>query len=246
MLTVWTKVKLSYMITSAQRIPAGLPNAYIWATSQSVDLTTGPVTSQAIFTDPLFTSTTNAANDYSRGQQCGLVYDSTNRKYKFGIRCDETSFGDNRVSNDVAIHSYIMGFQYAPDAGSNGHFMAATTKWDAWMNADTQRELAYYTDASANNDRTAANYGIKFKYDVATGGPIFIIENFSGELQSIKVAIVMSVINPAFGTTASRNGFDAQTLGYSYSGLYTVVDPKRFNVKSIIDSNVANGWNNLH
>ena len=174
------------------------------------------------------------------------MFDSTNNRYKFGIRCDETSTSDGRVTNDVAIHAYIMGFQYAPDAGRTGYFMAATTKWNSWMSVDTQRELAFYRDNSATNDRTSTNYGITFKYDVSNGGPIFSIENFSGELQGIKVAIVMSVINPSYGPNAARNGIDAQLLGYSYSGIYTLVDPKRYNIKSMIDTDSTKGWNNLH
>ena len=147
-------------MVSAQRTPLGIPNAYIWATSQYVDLTNSAVTGSAIFTDPLFTSTTNAANDYSRGQGCGLIYDTVNKKYKFGIRCDESSTSDGVVTKDVALHAYVMGFQYVPDEGKTGYFMAATTKWNSWMSADTQRELAFYKDNTATNDRSAVNYGI--------------------------------------------------------------------------------------
>jgi uncharacterized membrane protein YcgQ (UPF0703/DUF1980 family) len=56
----------------------------------------------------------------------------------------------------------------------------------------------------------------------------------------------MTVINPAYGNTAARNGFDAKTLGYSYSGLYTMIDPKRFNIKNIIDDDNTKNYNNLH
>lgn len=56
----------------------------------------------------------------------------------------------------------------------------------------------------------------------------------------------MTVINPSYGSTAARNGFDAKLLGYSYSGLYTVVDPKKYNLKTIIDDDITQGFNNLH
>ena len=56
----------------------------------------------------------------------------------------------------------------------------------------------------------------------------------------------MTVINPSYGLNALRNGFAATTLSYSYSGLYTVVDPKKYNIKSIIDDDITKGWNNLH
>lgn len=46
----------------------------------------------------------------------------------------------------------------------------------------------------------------------------------------------MTVINPAYGSNALRNGFDAQKLSYSYSGLYSIVDPGKFNIKTLIDN----------
>jgi hypothetical protein len=80
-----------------------------------------------------------------------------------------------------------MGFRYVPDAGKTGYFMAVATNWSNWMVGQNRRELAYYEDLSPSNDRrneTQANqkYGIRFKYDKKTGGPLFNIENFSGEL----------------------------------------------------------------
>ncbi len=56
----------------------------------------------------------------------------------------------------------------------------------------------------------------------------------------------MTVINPAYGGSATDNGFNARTLGYSYSGIYTVVDPKKYNIKSLIDNDDTQGYNNLH
>jgi len=32
-----------------------------------------------------------------------------------------------------------MGFQYAPDTGAVGHYLAATAKWSSWMSSDSQR-----------------------------------------------------------------------------------------------------------
>ncbi len=85
----------------------------------------------------------------------------------------------------MALHAYIMGFRYVPDAGKTGYFMAVATNWSDWMLAQRRRELAYYEDLSPTNDRTTKadqKYGIRFKYDKKTGGPLFNIENFSGEL----------------------------------------------------------------
>jgi hypothetical protein len=102
--TTWTKVKLSYMVTSAQRYITGAPapTAYIWATSQYIDISGGSV-NDAIFNDDIF----NALN----ANGCGLTYDTN--KYQFKTLCDN---GAGPV-NDVALHAYIMGFQYVPDTG---------------------------------------------------------------------------------------------------------------------------------
>ncbi len=129
-LTTWTKVKLTYLVASAQRIPSPLTAAYIWATSQYVDLTAGDVTAKAIFTDPIFTPEND--DDYSIGSGCGLKWDSVLKKYTYGILCD-TTLDNERVDNDVSIHAYIMGFQYEPDTTATGHFLAAEVKWNDWM-----------------------------------------------------------------------------------------------------------------
>lgn len=54
----------------------------------------------------------------------------------------------------------------------------------------------------------------------------------------------MTVINPQTGATAKDNGFAAETLSYSYSGIYTVVDPAKYNIKTVIDESQA--YNKLH
>jgi len=104
--TKWLKVKLSYMVTSAQRSVTGVTpaTAYIWATSQYHDLSQGPVR-DAIFNDEIFST-------FTKG--CGLTY--TGSKYQFNTECDD-SLSATRPQNDVAIHAYIMGFQYVPDTG---------------------------------------------------------------------------------------------------------------------------------
>lgn len=63
-----------------------------------------------------------------------------------------------------------------------------------------------------------------------------MIDAEANSLKSIKIAIVMTVINPAYGSKALRNGFDAQKLSYSYSGVYSIVDPGKFNIKTLIDN----------
>jgi hypothetical protein len=107
--TTWTKVKLSYLVTSAQRYVSGVAStAYIWATSQYIDLSTKGSVDDAIFNDEIFSG--------SLPDGCGLTYDNGLKKYQFRTRCDELGGGPH-PANDVAIHAYIMGFQYVPDTG---------------------------------------------------------------------------------------------------------------------------------
>ena len=119
-LTTWTKVKLSYLVASAQRYGLGDTSAYIWATSQYVDLTVAK-TDQAIMTDPIFLGPTLA--DINQKSVCGLKYDPVDKKYFWGGLCD-ASIASDGVDFDVAIHSYIMGFQYEPST-KGANFLAA-------------------------------------------------------------------------------------------------------------------------
>jgi hypothetical protein len=56
----------------------------------------------------------------------------------------------------------------------------------------------------------------------------------------------LSVINPITSSDTRSNGFGASTLSYSYSGIYHLVDPTKFNLKSIIDTKVDSNYDNLH
>lgn len=115
-LTTWTKVKLSYLVASAQRFPTGQDSAYVWATSQYVDLTSA--ITGAIFTDPIFSGADAATIDTK--SKCGLKYDTAEKKYYWGSMCGDAS----AIDNDVVIHSYIMGFQYEPSS-TGKKFLAA-------------------------------------------------------------------------------------------------------------------------
>lgn len=258
-LTAWTKVKLSYLVTSAQRYVTPIENsgtavkvANIWATSQYVDLSTY-TSPNAAFTDAIFKGT--SADEWGLAAGCGFHWDANyaTPQWRFGIQCDDT-FTDKKVVSDVAVHAYIMGFRYE-QATVTGKFLAAQVKYDGWMDSPaTQKEVAVANDATAaNGDRltsgvTAINvagtevYGIKFQYDATTGGPKLAIENWSSELKGIKIALVMTVINPIAGTADNvvGNGFGAEELSYSYSGIYFPLDSTKFNIKTVIDKTVGN------
>jgi hypothetical protein len=114
-LTTWTKVKLSYMVTSAQRYVTGVTpsTAYIWATSQYYDISLKGAVNSAIFNDDIFNS--------AGPEGCGLTYDAGSNKYQFKTRCSEVG---PTPTNDVAIHAYIMGFQYVPDTAYVQNYLA--------------------------------------------------------------------------------------------------------------------------
>ncbi len=273
-LTTWTKVKLSYLVVSYSRLaPAAAVNegittnrpAMIWATSQYVDTTTAGINGAAIFTDAVF-ATSGITTQDAGGGGCGLhtVAGSNPSRMRFGIRCDASAAATAAaaaVDYDVAVHTYIMGFRFASttsdlivDADYTG-FVGASAPANKY-------EVAFYDDATTFPDRTNINtawaaapaagsvspYAIKFTYAVAAGGPQYTIDNQGGKLVGIKLAVVLSVINPLTrgDPFVPDNGFGSTSLGYSYSGLYQEIDPLDFNVKTIIDNNKFDKFNNLH
>lgn len=128
-MTSWTKVKLSYLVASAQRYPQGLTDtAYIWATSQYIAIPDAGFASGPIFTDPVLLGDVNA--DTAPGEGCGLKYDTANTRWKFGLQCD-TNAADSAVDFDVAVHTYIMGFHYQPTTAGDKQ-LAAKVEYDGW------------------------------------------------------------------------------------------------------------------
>lgn len=131
-MTTWTKVKLSYLVASAQRNPTGVTSAYIWATSELIDVanlyTAG--TLNYAFNDPIF-GLAGAAASGNDNNGCGLYYDQTTNpaspRWRFGTECDNGGAADK----DVAIHAYIMGFQYQPDAASSGYYIGANVRFNS-------------------------------------------------------------------------------------------------------------------
>jgi hypothetical protein len=196
-LTTWTKVKLSYLVASYARMSATLLNegltksAPIWATSQYIDLTTS-VNNAAVLTDSVLLGA-----DFNAGNGCGLFYDTANTKWRYGIRCDANTqtASPKSVDFDVAVHTYIMGFHYAPDTGATKNFLAAEVKYDTttFTNNIKKYELAFYnfpgSVATDNRDRqdintewnkltfaTQANvYTMTFSYSSSKSGPVYTI-----------------------------------------------------------------------
>lgn len=56
-----------------------------------------------------------------------MQFDTVAKGYKFGIKCDNTIATDAVLSNDVAIHSYVMGFKYLPTVNATtGTFLGVS------------------------------------------------------------------------------------------------------------------------
>lgn len=59
-----------------------------------------------------------------------MYFSAAANKWRYGIRCDAVPAGSPVVADfDVAVHTYIMGFHYTPDAGSTGSLLAAEVKY---------------------------------------------------------------------------------------------------------------------
>jgi hypothetical protein len=105
-LTVWTKVKLTYLVVSSSRYEVNnVQPAYIWATNTQIAIGSA-ITDTPIFHDDAFRGIDGLST-------CGLNFDSVGTsKYNFGVNCVWT--------NDVSVHAYLMGFQFKPNAGTTG------------------------------------------------------------------------------------------------------------------------------
>ena len=144
-LTVWTKVKLTYLVVSSTRYESNVPPAYIWATNTQIALTS-TLTTQPIFQDDIFRGIDGFLG-------CGLTFDSVGAtKYNFGINCGGLVSG----TNDVSVHAYLMGFQFKPNAQATGQLIAASALLPGI--SATGSEVAYIT---GDAPRVAnGNYGV--------------------------------------------------------------------------------------
>jgi hypothetical protein len=211
-LTTWTNVQLSYITASSNRYETLPVNAaLIWATNIEVSLTAGSITNLPILTDGFF-------NHVSTDGLCGLTY--TGSAYVFSTACTVAP------GFSVAVHSYIMGFQFQPDTNIDQYLAASIT----WPTLSSSNNLQIGQDSAA----TVVPNGIQIKYNTAAGsltGPLVTLNNYNGQLQSIKVAFVFTVIN----SYPLDNGVDS-TFQYSYSGLYVAVSPSTFGVETLMQN----------
>ena len=156
-----------------------------------------------------------------------MYYDTPDTKWKFGIRCDQNG-GDDAVEFDVAVHTYIMGFHFVADTKSVGSELSVKAEYNGFVGASApvnKYELAFYDLAGDNEDRDGINdewvtntygtspytpYAIRFVPSTTVGGPSYDIDNQGEELRGIKLAIVLSVINPLTSAgVVPDNGFGA-------------------------------------
>ena len=76
----------------------------------------------------------------------------------------------------------------------------------------TNSEVAFVALETTGRIATG-KYGVQIVYDstnavTVPNGPKFTINNYGGQLQTIKIAIVLTVINPKYGPDADTNGFN--------------------------------------
>jgi hypothetical protein len=137
-----------------------------------------------------------------------------------------------------------MGFQYQPDAASSGYYIGANVRFNSATFTKTLSEVLFTPADAASPVRAITDYPINFVYAATNNGPQLQIEHWNNELKTVKVALVLTVINPVTG--ALNNGFDSTTLSYSYSGLYSdIVPASKFNIKTIIDNTNGDSFFNL-
>ena len=61
-----------------------------------------------------------------------MIYGVAPTGYNFNIYCTDDAATPNLLTRDVAIHAYIMGFRYEPDATGSGQFLAADAAFGGW------------------------------------------------------------------------------------------------------------------
>jgi hypothetical protein len=244
-LTVWTKVKLTYIVVSAtayEELPGD--EALIWATNVEFDIGSeiDDIAGEAILQDDVFYGT-----DGTTG--CGLTFDDTvgTTGYNFGVDCGETG---GTTTNDVAVHAYIMGFQFNPDTADD-EFLAASVDFSATAKTNVATAVASFLELATVGFNAAANrddsdgFGVEIIYD-GTGpftdnvGPLVDIPKFQTQLETIKIGFVFTVLNVVATLDTNFNS----DFRYSYSGLYNTVDTGDYNIQTIIEPSAAG--NNLY
>lgn len=182
-----------------------------------MDLTGGSVTNLPILYDNFF-------NHVASATLCGLTLNGAQYQMDTDAGCTTAQ------ALDVAIHSYIMGFQFNPVATSTDpNFIAASIIWPGLTTTD-------YLTVGKSTPATPEAITITYAAAGLAAGPQVTLNNYGGQLQTIKVAFVFTVIN----SQASALGMGVGSLfEYSYSGIYQQIAASTYGIQSILTTNGA-------
>jgi hypothetical protein len=108
-----------------------------------------------------------------------------------GVYQMDTDGGCTAQSLDVNVHAYIMGFQFKPiSTSTDPNFLAASVIFP-----DLNTGADYLT---VGKTTPTAPEAVTIVYDTTAGnvaGPKVTLNNYGGQLETIKVAFVFTVIN---------------------------------------------------
>ncbi len=192
--TSWTNIKLSWLAVSTgfQTVVANsaIGGSYIWAGTLGLFAPFSGTSGALMTNSPFVFQTTEMATN----AECGFINSSPGY---FDVNCA------GQPNARFLTHSYIMGFQFNP----SGTYTLAAGALQA--NGGTN-DLADVDEAlDLNAFVTASDQTVG-----STTGPRLLVPGFNGQLQYIKIAIVITTILD-INTYPGGN-----TANFQYSGIY--------------------------
>ena len=196
--TSWTSIRLSWLAVSTgfETVVANNPQGgtYIWAGSVGLYAPFNDVSGAIMSNSPFVPQTTAMTTSPA----CGFVNASPGY---FDVTCA------GQTNARFLTHTYIMGFQFNP---SGTYTLAASA---AQGNGGTA-----LTDTDEALDPTTgiiwANAAAGAFTNIPLTGPIVLVQGFNGQLQYVKIGIVITTI---LDITTYPTG---NTAGFQYSGIY--------------------------
>lgn len=194
--TSWSSIKLSWLAVSTifETVVSSDPlgGSYIWAGSVGLYPPFTDVSGAIMSNSPFISQ--NAAMEGNAA--CGFVNSSP------GF-FDMTCFG-NEATQRFVTHTYIMGFQFNP-AGT--YTLAASA-----LLGNGGSSLADANEALENTGFVFNPAGAPVALPLT--GPKILVKGFSGQLQYIKIGVVITTI------LDYTNYPDSNTANFQYSGIY--------------------------
>lgn len=190
--TQWNKIKLCYIVVSPEF--EGISSGSYTSAGNSYVFAKGieyNVSRSGALSNQAVDTDPVFNNDNSNGI-CGFVESSTTLTKIFGTNCP----ADARI----LYHYYIMGFRYDSTTDSTHEFRVSVRGEDGLS-----------PDEKLLNPIIAVN--------TVPNGPRFTVESFGGNLKTIKIGIVLTVLRDY--ATYPANGPNAQK--FKYSGVFMPV-----------------------